>query len=109
MKNDCILLKKSEYQELLDKVRANMPDTIYINYNFGIHEFMGSSNSSISGNVELSSDLCRQTRRILENIRRETANVMLQNREAIEDYYQSKFDELSLWDRIFFNRKKLKA
>ena len=104
--NDCILLKRSEYQELLTKANAAKPDTIRVTYYFNISGY-SSYSPPISGSIELSGKLKDQIDRIIGNLRMEFYNINVKERESQKQHLINGFKNLSLLDRIFFKEDKI--
>ena len=104
--NDCILLKRSEYEELKAKANSAKPDTISVRYDFIINGYYNSS-PNIGGNINLSGGLTNQIMRIIKNIHKETISIIVEDNNNTKNILINRFKNLSLKDRIFFKGDKI--
>jgi len=110
LNNDkCIILKRKEYDELLEKANSKKPD--YIEINLGSGYFYNSINLNISENLELSTKLRNQILNILKLHKNNLIKIINDNNNKIlkeENYFISLFEKLPWYKRLFFNEKYIK-
>lgn len=107
----CIILKNSEYKELLAKANENKQKEIKISYKIG---YYNETSLNISGDFELSGKLYQQIFRIL-NVSKEKTNLAVtelwnikasDERSIVREEDLRLFENLSLFKRIFFKASK---
>jgi hypothetical protein len=104
----CILLKKKEYDELIEKANSKKPD--YIKLDLGGFFYNG-GNINVSENLELSTKLKNQILNILKLYRNKLNKIINDNNNKIlkeENYFISLFEKLPWYKRLFFNKKYIK-
>jgi len=112
---NCILLKRNEYDKLVEKANSCKPNEIIINWNwYKGYGYVGGfdANLNVSGNVELSNKIFRQLRNICNIIKLEYDTKIVENYNTIKKNAKidvlENFSSLPWYKRLFFNEKYIK-
>lgn len=107
MSKDCILIKKSEYDELKKKANDNTPKELYIKYSYSYYFYGNVKDLNCSGSIDLDSNLYKQIRHICELLDSKFKSMESEIRFDQIRKIRKKFNKLGLFDRIFGNVDKI--
>ena len=100
MENNCIIVKRKDYDELVAKANESKSDKIDVSWSFN-HHYRGITLND-NGTINLDGKLYNQVTRICQRLRNEFNGLLTEYKISIKNELRLEFSKLSLWDRIFF-------
>ena len=105
LNNGCIILKRKEYEELLEKANKNKPSEIIIHWARDMYHYRSwYAREHISGSFDISDKISTQIRRIIRLSDEKYESMLREFKSKIAEEEAIKFSKLSWWNRLFFKK-----